>query len=473
MNVNKIVRRDLLEDEVVVVGGGLAGSECALQLAMRGVRVKLYEMRPQKTSPAHHSDKLAELVCSNSMKSLKETSCAGLLKTELHALHSRLLDIAYATRVEAGGALAVDRVRFSDEVTRAITSHPLIELVHEEVSDIPQGHTVIAAGPLCSPALFSRLEERVGARGLSFYDAAAPIVDASTIDEDEVFLQSRYEHDCSTDKSDSTGDYINCPLTKDEYLAFYEALMSSERVISKDFERKELFQACQPVEEIARTGVDSLRFGPMKPVGITYPESYLLKHPACAEQGYRRPYANVQLRSENSFHTSYNLVGFQTNLTWPCQRDVFRMIPGLAHAEFFRYGVMHRNSFVQSPQVLDDSFALPDTTIRLAGQITGTEGYVEAIASGLFAALNTWADLKGRARYVLPKTLAMGALFAYATSPYTKDYQPMHVNFGIMPPLSEHIRQKEERQKRFCARARRDLSSYMELHPEILDSLCI
>lgn len=472
-----------MEREVSVVGGGLAGSECALQLARRGVHVKLYEMRPVVTSPAHHSEKLAELVCSNSFKSLKDSSCAGLLKHELGMLHSCLLEYAFAARVEAGGALAVDRELFSQLVTTAIEEHPLIELIREEVREIPEGHVVIAAGPLCSSALFSSLAKRLGSASLSFYDAAAPIVDALSLDENELFRQSRYGKDsthtsaCSPQDArtqelgeEAPGDYLNCPFTKEEYLAFYEALIHAERVIAKDFEKKELFQACQPVEEIARTGVDSLRYGPMKPVGISYPDAYLRTHPAIAAAGYRRPYAVVQLRSENAHHTSYNLVGFQTNLTWPDQKTVFRMIPGLAHAEFFRYGVMHRNSFVQSPQVLDTSFALPHSSIRLAGQITGTEGYTEAIASGLYAALNTWADLEERPRYVFPKTMAMGSLFAWATSPFTTNYQPMHVNYGIIEPLPQHIRNKEERKMCYATRARADLADYLAQHPELLAS---
>ena len=423
---------------VTVVGGGLAGSECALQLAKRGVRVKLYEQRPNTTSPAHHTGRLAELVCSNSLKSLREESAAGLLKWELAAMGSQLIRMAKESSVPAGGALAVDRDVFSTAVTEAVVAHPLIDLVREEMTTIPDGPCVIAAGPLCSERLFDALCARLGADNLSFYDAAAPIVDAETIDREIVFSQSRYE--------DGVGDYLNCPMDKDEYEQFYEQLIAAKRVVSKEFEETDLFNACQPVEEVARKGHDTLRYGALKPVGLADPRTG------------RRPWAVVQLRPENAQLTAYNLVGFQTNLTWGEQQRVFRMIPGLEHAEFFRYGVMHRNSFVDAPRVLDESFAIPHTAVRLAGQITGTEGYVEAIASGLFAALNTFADIQGIARPKLPKTGAFGALVAYATNPETQPYQPMHVNFGLVPPLEGRRMRKGERYAAYAARAKRDLS---------------
>lgn len=429
-------------DTVTVVGAGLAGSECALQLARRGVPVRLVEQRPTKSSPAHHTDCFAELVCSNSLKSMRPDSAAGLLKAELERMGSELLACARQAAVPAGGALAVDRTRFSQLVGERIEASPLIEVVRREATQVPEGRCVIAAGPLCSDALAKSVGDLVGAESLSFFDAAAPIVDAETIDRSIVFSQSRYEEN-------GVGDYLNCPMDKQEYEAFMEALLGAERVVSKDFEQSDLFCACQPVEEVARTGIDAARYGAMKPVGLTDPRTG------------RRPWAVVQLRPENAELTSYNLVGFQTNLTWPEQRRVFRMIPGLENAEFFRYGVMHRNSFVDAPRVLDHTFAVPGTTVRLAGQICGTEGYTEAIASGLLAALNSYADLRGLPQVELPRTGALGSLVAYATNPATSPYQPMHVNFGIVPPLEGPRLKKRDRYARYSQRALADLDVYL------------
>lgn len=329
-------------DQVTVIGGGLAGSECAIQLADRGFAVKLCEMRPQVSSPAHHTDHLAELVCSNSFKSTRPDSAAGLLKAELERMGSVLLDCAHRAAVPAGGALAVDRVKFSELVEAEVAARPNIEVVHGEVTQIPEGHVVIAAGPLCSPALSEEVMKLVGGDALAFFDAAAPIVDASTLDMDVLFSQSRYEEQGS-------GDYLNAPLNKEEYEAFIEALTTADRVVLKDFEGGDLFQACQPAEEVARTGKDAIRFGAMKPVGLTDPRTG------------RRPWAAIQLRAENKEKTAYNLVGFQTNLTFGEQKRVFHMVPGLENAEFFRYGVMHRNTFVDAPHVLDSTFAVPGT----------------------------------------------------------------------------------------------------------------
>lgn len=437
-----------MDQTVSVVGAGLAGSECALQLAMRGVRVRLFEQRPAHPSPAHHTDRFAELVCSNSLKSTKEDSAAGLLKHELDRMGSALLPIARTCSVPAGGALAVDRDAFSTAVTERVTADPLIEVVREEVTSVPEGPCVIAAGPLCSDALFEAVSAAVGGERMSFFDAAAPIVDAESIDRAVVFEQSRYGES-------GTGDYLNCPMTREEYEAFMDALLSAERVIARDFEQADLFCACQPVEEVARTGRDSLRFGALKPVGLTDPRTG------------RRPWAAVQLRAETSSRAAYNMVGFQTNLTWPEQRRVFRMVPGLKGAEFLRYGVMHRNSFVDAPHALDRTFAIPGTQVRLAGQITGTEGYVEAIASGLLGALNTYAALTGAPAVILPLTGALGSLAAYATDPATSSYQPMHVNFGLFPPLEEHIRNKAERRAAMVARARADLDAYLAGRPDL------
>jgi methylenetetrahydrofolate--tRNA-(uracil-5-)-methyltransferase len=437
-----------MDEHITVIGAGLAGSECALQLARRGVRVRLVEQRPVHPSPAHHTDRFAELVCSNSLKSTKADSAAGLLKHELERMGSVLLALAREHAVPAGGALAVDRTAFSQSVTDAVMADPLIEVVREEATSLPEGRVVVAAGPLCSDSLFAAVSSLVGGERMSFFDAAAPIVDAESLDRSVIFEQSRYGEEGS-------GDYLNCPMERDEYEAFVDELLGAERVVSREFEQADLFCACQPVEEVARTGRDSIRFGALKPVGLTDPRTG------------RRPWAAVQLRAENSQRTSYNLVGFQTNLTWPEQRRVFRMIPGLEEAEFLRYGVMHRNSFVDAPHALDGTFAIPGTSIRLAGQITGTEGYVEAIASGLLAALNTYAEVSGTAPVALPDTTSLGSLVAYATDPSTSDYQPMHVNFGVFPPLPDPPRKKDERRGRLAERARRDLEEYLSSRPDL------
>lgn len=429
--------------QVTVIGGGLAGSECALQLARRGISVTLMEMRPQTMTPAHHTGSFAELVCSNSFKATRHDSAAGLLKEELRLMGSELITCAAAAAVPAGGALAVDRERFSAEVEARIAAQPNITVERTEATIIPEGHVVIAAGPLCSPALAEEVLKLVGGTALSFFDAAAPIVDATTLNRDAIFTQSRYGEA-------GEGDYLNCPLNREEYDAFIDALVGAERVVLKDFERTDLFQACQPAEEVARTGNDALRFGAMKPVGLIDPRT-----------GHR-PWAAIQLRAENRERTSYNLVGFQTNLTFPEQRRVFRMVPGLEDAEFFRYGVMHRNTFVDAPHVLDGTFAVPGTMVRLAGQITGTEGYMEAVASGLLAALNTVADLTGAPSVQLPETGALGALVHYATNPATEAYQPMHVNFGLVPPLADGKRRsKRDRYAAYADRALADLKRYL------------
>lgn len=431
-----------MSESVTVIGGGLAGSECALQLADRGVQVTLVEQRPVASTDAHHTDGFAELVCSNSLKSTRHDSAAGLLKEELAKMGSRLISFAREAAVPAGGALAVDRKKFSDLVGAAISENENIEVERRVQTTLPEGPAVIAAGPLCGDELFSAIAERVGGESLSFYDAAAPIVDAQTLDGGIVFSQSRYDES-------GVGDYLNCPMDRDEYDAFYDALIEAKRVVSKEFEQRDLFSACQPVEEVARTGKDSLRFGALKPVGLIDPRTG------------KRPWAAVQLRSENKENTAYNLVGFQTNLTWGEQKRVFRMIPGLENADFFRYGVMHRNSFVDSPRVLDGTFEIPGTGVRLAGQITGTEGYTEAIASGLLAALNTYAELMGLPMVKLPSTGALGSLVSYATNPDTSPYQPMHVNFGLVPPIEGRRLKKRERYLAYADRAARDLDGYL------------
>jgi methylenetetrahydrofolate--tRNA-(uracil-5-)-methyltransferase len=424
-------------ESVTVVGGGLAGCEAALQLADRGIHVDLHEMRPGKEGPAHHGAELAELVCSNSFKSKDPHTAAGLLKLELEALGSRLLEIAKTASVPAGGALAVDREEFANRVTDVIEAHPDITLTRREVLSVPDGrHVILASGPLTSDALAHNLAVLLGREHLAFYDAAAPIVDAETLDRDVVFAASRY------DKGEGA-DYLNAPMNQTEYDGFIDALLKAERVVAKEFERTDLFSACQPVEEIARAGHDALRFGPLKPVGLIDPRTG------------ERPWAVIQLRAENRESTAYNLVGFQTNLTWTEQKRVFSMIPGFEKVEFLRLGVMHRNTFIDAPSVLDETLALSeDPRIRIAGQLSGTEGYTEAIASGLIAGVNTAAEILGFTPIVLPRESALGSLIGYATDPDTRRYQPMHVNFGLVPSLAKRVRGKRERYAAYSDRAR-------------------
>ena len=427
---------------VDIIGAGLAGSEAALQLARRGVNVRLYEMRPEHMTPVHLSGLCAELVCSNSLKSTKPESAAGMLKYELTQLESSLLEYAYDTRVAAGGALAVDRSAFASTVTRTLERNPFIELVREEVTSLPTGADalIIASGPLTSDSLARSISEITSSEYLSFFDAAAPIVMADSLDHSILFRQSRYEEGAE-------GDYLNAPFDKQGYESFIKELCAADRVILKEFESKELFAACQPIEEIARRGIDAPRYGTMKPVGLVDPSTG------------SRPWAALQLRAEDAYGSSYNLVGFQTNLTFSEQERVFRMIPGLEHAEFVRYGVMHRNTFVDAPLVLDSGLRLknPQQEFRgrpvfFAGQLCGTEGYCEAIMSGLWAALSVYAAFKEVQLPTFPATTSFGALLAYATDEATKNYQPMHVNFGIMPPLEKRIRNKKERYEAYARR---------------------
>lgn len=446
-----------MSQSVTIVGAGLAGSEAALQLADRGTSVRLIEMRPAVQTPVHVTACCAELVCSNSLKSEKPDSAAGMLKRELAELDSRLYAQAKLHAVPAGGALAVDRESFAAAITRLVEAHPLIELVREEVVDLVQAAKgvdalVIASGPLTSDALAASLAQITGEEHMAFYDAAAPIVMADSLDCDRLFRQSRYE-----DAGSDVGDYLNAPFSREEYDAFIDELVSADRVIRRDFETRDLFQACQPIEEIARKGHDAPRFGTLKPVGLTDPRTG------------RRPWAALQLRAEDAHGSSYNLVGFQTNLTFPEQRRVFRMIPGLEHAEFARYGVMHRNTFVDAPRLLDANLRLRahavehlGTPVFLAGQIAGTEGYCEAIRSGLHAALAVAALLAGADAPALPRETAFGALMAYATDPATTDYQPMHVNFGILPPFDQRIRNKRERYAAYAQRGAEALAAYRE-----------
>lgn len=436
-------------EPVTIIGAGLAGSEAAWQLASRGVAVRLIEMRPGCMTPAHHTGDFAELVCSNSLKSDDSSTAAGVLKRELASLQSFILETARKTAVPAGAALAVDRAAFSHAITQALEEHPLITIERREAAELPQGDVIIAAGPLMSHALEPALSELVGESRLAFYDAAAPIVDAETIDRSVVFAASRWE-------KGGGADYLNCPLSRDEYDALVSELVGAKRVHAKEFERGDLFQACQPVEEIARSGPDALRYGALKPIGLTDPKTGL------------RPWAVVQLRPENREGTAYNLVGFQTNLTFGEQERVFRLIPGLAEAEFLRRGVMHRNTFIDAPRLLTSGFALrAHPRVRVAGQLAGTEGYLEAAATGLLAALDVWCGINDSDRFSLPPATALGALVSYATDPETRPYQPMHVNFGLVPPLPERVRGKQARYAAYSDRAREALQSAVEGRPDL------
>lgn len=426
---------------VTIIGAGIAGSEAAWQLASRGVPVVLVEMRPGKMTPAHHTGGFAELVCSNSLKSDDPATAAGLLKRELEALGSLVLAAARATAVPAGAALAVDRGAFSGCISHALRAHPLITITEGEAGSVPQGDVIVATGPLTSDALTPALGELLGQARLSFVDAAAPIVDAATLDRTRIFAASRW------DKGEGQ-DYLNCPLTEEGYGRLISELVSAERAPLHEFERAELFQACQPIEEVARTGPDALRFGALKPVGLVDPASG------------NRPYAVVQLRPEDRYGSAFNLVGFQTNLTFTEQRRVFRLIPGLERVEFLRYGVMHRNTYIDAPRLLTTGFALrTHRRVRIAGQLSGTEGYLEAAATGLLAALDVWTARHGLEPLDLPATTALGALVKYATDPGTGPYQPMHVNFGLVPPLETRVSGRRARYAAYAERGTRDLAA--------------
>ena len=430
---------------VSVIGAGLAGCEAAWALANEGISVRLYEMKPEKYSPAHKYSGFAELVCSNSLKAARLGSAAGLLKYEMEMLGSLTVPCAKENSVEAGGALAVDREKFSDAVTAKIKSHPLIEVIGGEVTEIPDGTVIIATGPLTSGAMADRIKELCG-EGLSFYDAAAPIVTYESLDKEKVFYASRYGR--------GEADYVNCPMNKEEYLAFYEALINAEKVQLKDFETHpfSVYEGCMPIEELARRGVDTMRFGPMKPVGIDDPRTG------------RRPYAVVQLRRENSEGTLFNLVGFQTNLKFGEQKRVFSMITGLENAEFMRYGVMHRNTFINSPELLNADFSMrqhPD--IYFAGQITGVEGYMESAASGIIAGIAAARKLKGLEPIVLPRETMTGALSAYISDSFNSGkFQPMGANMGILPDIGERIRDKKLKYEAYANRAVEALKKELE-----------
>lgn len=423
-----------MKDFINVIGGGLAGCEAAYQISKCGINVRLYEMKPTKYSPAHSNSNLAEIVCSNSFKSNLLTNACGLLKEELRMLDSLLIKIADETSVPAGQALAVDREEFSRKVTEYMENLDNVEIIKEEVTEIPDDTvTIIATGPLTSDVLFEKISKLVGNNELHFYDAAAPIIEKSSVDMNIAFIGDRY--------GKGEADYINLPMNKEEYENFWNELVNAEVVELHSFERREIFEGCMPVEVMAKRGIDTLRYGPLKPVGFDDPRTG------------RRPYALVQLRQDNSVGSLYNMVGFQTNLKFGEQKRVFSMIPGLQNAEFVKYGVMHRNTYINSPQILNNVYQMKDNeNVFFAGQITGVEGYVESIASGLLAGINAVRYMKNKGKIVFPVETMIGALTDYISTPNEK-FQPMNANFGILPKLPEKIRDKQERYKKLSDRA--------------------
>lgn len=428
---------------VNVIGAGLAGSEAAWQIAKRGVKVRLYEMRPVKQTPAHHTDKFAELVCSNSLRANNLTNAVGVIKEEMRMLDSLIIQSADTSSVPAGGALAVDRHDFAGRVTDAIRNHPLIEIVNEEVTEIPEGITVIATGPLTSPALAEKVKEMTGQDYLYFYDAAAPIVEKDSIDMEKVYLKSRY------DKGEAA--YLNCPMTEEEFNRFYDALVEAEVVPLKEFEKEIYFEGCMPVEVMATRGRKTLLFGPMKPVGLEDPKTG------------KRPYAVVQLRQDDAAGTLYNIVGFQTHLKWGPQKEVLKLIPGLENVEIVRYGVMHRNTFINSPYVLQPTYQLKaNQNIFFAGQMTGVEGYVESAGSGLLAGINAAKLAKGEELVVFPSETALGSMARYITEADPKNFQPMNINFGLFPELQPKVRDKKVRTEQLANRALTTIQNFMK-----------
>ncbi len=435
--------------DVLVVGGGLAGVEAAWALANRGFKVTLAEMKPHKKSPAHKSDSLAELVCSNSLKAERLGSAAGLLKAEMELLGSLCVECAKKTKVPAGGALAVDRDEFSRLITEKIYAHPNITVECREITKVPEGNVIIAAGPLASDPLAEDIKNLCGG-SLSFFDAAAPIVTAESIDTESAFTQSRYDRG-------GEDDYINCPMNKEEYEAFYEALVSAESAELHSFDKKKgVYEGCMPIEIMASRGADTMRFGPLKPVGLRDPRTD------------HRPWAVLQLRKENADGSMYNLVGFQTNLKFPEQKRVFSMIPALKNAEFVRYGVMHRNTFIDSPRLLNSDFSFRGReNLFFAGQMTGVEGYMESAAAGIMAGLNMALRLKGKETVTFPDFSMIGALSRYISDPTVKDFQPMGANFGVLPPLPEKIKDKKLRYETLSQRSmdymRKECAKYNEV----------
>ncbi|MEK4285344.1 MULTISPECIES: FADH(2)-oxidizing methylenetetrahydrofolate--tRNA-(uracil(54)-C(5))-methyltransferase TrmFO [unclassified Ureibacillus] len=432
----------MTEQVVNVIGAGLAGSEAAWQIVSRGVKVKLYEMRPVKQTPAHHTDKFAELVCSNSLRANALTNAVGVIKEEMRMMNSLVIKAADQASLPAGGALAVDRHEFSGFITEQLKNHPLVEVVNEEVTEIPEGITVIATGPLTSETLAKKIQQLTGEDYLYFYDAAAPIVEKDSINMDKVYLKSRY------DKGEAA--YLNCPMTKEEFERFYDALVNAEVVELKEFEKEIYFEGCMPIEVMAKRGPKTLLFGPLKPVGLEDPRTG------------ERPYAVVQLRQDNAAGTLYNIVGFQTHLKWGAQKEVFRLIPGLENVEIVRYGVMHRNTFINSPKVLKKTYQLKSrSNLFFAGQMTGVEGYVESAGSGLIAGVNAARLALGKEPIEFPIETALGSMARYITEADPNNFQPMNVNFGIFPELGERIKSKQERALKHAERAIETIRNFM------------
>lgn len=429
---------------VNVIGAGLAGSEAAYQIAKRGVQVKLYEMRPVRQTPAHHTDKFAELVCSNSLRANTLTNAVGVIKEEMRLMDSVIIRAADECSVPAGGALAVDRHEFAAKVTEYVKNHPNVTVMNEEITEIPEGPTVIATGPLTSPDLSAQLKKLTGEDYFYFYDVAAPIVEKDSIDMNKVYLKSRY------DKGEAA--YLNCPMTEEEFDRFYEALIAAETVPLKEFEKEIFFEGCMPVEVMASRGRQTLVFGPMKPVGLEDPKTG------------KTPYAVVQLRQDDAAGTLYNIVGFQTHLKWGPQKEVLQLIPGLENAEIVRYGVMHRNTFINSPNLLRPTYQYKQRDdLFFAGQMTGVEGYVESAASGLLAGINAARLVKGEEPVVLPPVTAMGSMANYITATNAKNFQPMNANFGLFTPLEKKIKKKQERNEAYATRALETIQNFVNI----------
>lgn len=430
-----------MKETVNVIGAGLAGSEAAWQIANRGIQVRLYEMRPVRQTPAHHTDKFAELVCSNSLRANTLTNAVGVLKEEMRKLNSVIIASADACAVPAGGALAVDRHEFAALVTDKVRNHPNVTIITEEMTEIPEGPTVIATGPLTSEALSSKLKELSGEEYLYFYDAAAPIIEKESINMDKVYLKSRY------DKGEAA--YLNCPMTEEEFNTFYEALISAETVPLKEFEKEIFFEGCMPIEVMAGRGKKTMLFGPMKPVGLEDPKTG------------KRPFAVVQLRQDDAAGTLFNIVGFQTHLKWGPQKEVIQLIPGLENAEIVRYGVMHRNTFINSPKVLRPTYQFINRNdLFFAGQMTGVEGYVESAASGLVAGINAARLVKSQELLEFPHETTIGSMARYITSANEKSFQPMNANFGLLPDLPVKIKGKKERNEQHATRALETIQNF-------------
>ncbi|MCR6107081.1 FADH(2)-oxidizing methylenetetrahydrofolate--tRNA-(uracil(54)-C(5))-methyltransferase TrmFO [Salipaludibacillus agaradhaerens] len=433
----------MLTTYVNVIGAGLAGSEAAWQLASRGISVRLYEMRPKKLTPAHHTDKFAELVCSNSLRGNSLTNAVGVLKEEMRQLNSVIVSSADACSVPAGGALAVDRHEFAALVTERVKGHERVTVFEEEIEEIPEGPTIIATGPLTSDALSTSLRKLTGEDYLYFYDAAAPIIEVDSIDREKVYLKSRY------DKGEAA--YLNCPMTEEEFDRFYNALVEAETVPLKEFEKAMFFEGCMPIEVMAKRGRKTMLFGPMKPVGLEDPSTG------------KRPYAVVQLRQDNSSGTLYNIVGFQTHLKWGPQKDVIRLIPGLENAEIVRYGVMHRNTFINSPNLLHNTYQYKQRNdLFFAGQMTGVEGYVESAASGLTAGINAANIVNHKAPVTFPEETMIGAMAHYITTANPDNFQPINANFGLVPPFPERIKSKKERYEKYAERALTTIQNFVK-----------